>query len=91
MPTPSASSARTAASLSALTVGRSMSLSALGAFDPGARNAGIDTLDQDGAFQFREDAAHLKHRAASWRAGIEPMLVKVEVAIASLQLCQKAD
>jgi hypothetical protein len=48
---------------------------------PRPREASLDPLDYNAALELRKDAEHLKHRLSGWGAGVEPLLVQVEINI----------
>jgi hypothetical protein len=39
----------------------------------------FDAFHDHGALKFAEHAKHLKHRLSGWGAGIDPLLVQIEI------------
>jgi hypothetical protein len=48
---------------------------------PRPREAGLNALDYNATLELGKDAEHLKHRLSGWGAGVEPLLVQVEINI----------
>ena len=76
IPIPSARSSRIRCSTDALTGPPAE----LGAALLSPRKAGVDPLSDHAAFELGEDAAHLEHRPTGWRAGVERLLVQIQMA-----------
>src|SRR5579883_25076 len=61
------------------------------ALAPRPRQARFDALDDDGALELGENAHHLEHRFPRRRAGIEPLLMQVQIDALGVQLAEEAD
>jgi hypothetical protein len=55
---------------------------------PGAGKARVDAFDDDGPLELGEHAEHLVHRPPRWRAGIEALLMEVEIDLPLAQIRQ---
>jgi hypothetical protein len=58
---------------------------------PCPRKARFDPLDDHGALEFAEHAEHLKHRPSGWRAGIEALLMQIQIHALGVQFTKKRD
>ena len=57
----------------------------------GSTQAGEDALADHRPFKFGEDPQHPEHRPTAWRAGVEALLVEVEVHALGLDVAEEAD
>jgi hypothetical protein len=60
------------------------------AADPGTRHARLHPLADHAALELGEHAEHLKHRPPSRRAGVEALLVQIEVDLLGVQFAEEA-
>ncbi len=51
---------------------------------PGPSEPGVDTLADHGALELCEDAHHLEQCLSSWRGGIDPLTVQVQIHASGL-------
>ena len=59
------------------------------AFSLRSREPCHDAFTNDRAFELGEHPHHLKRRPPGWRAGIEPLLVKVQVAALGMDFAKE--
>jgi hypothetical protein len=45
------------------------------------RKASLDPFDYNAALELGKDAKHLKHRLPGWRAGIEALLMQIQINV----------
>jgi hypothetical protein len=55
------------------------------------RSLSTTSLDDHGALEFAEHAEHLEHRLTGWRAGIDPLLMEVEIDAFGMQFAEERD
>jgi len=60
------------------------------AFFASALQSRMDASDDHGPFKLSEDAKHLKHRLAGWRARIKPLLVQIQIDTGSVNFAKEA-
>jgi hypothetical protein len=58
---------------------------------PSPREASLDPLDNHRALELGEDAQHLKHRLPGWRAGVDTLLMEVEVDALGVEFTEEPD
>src|SRR5947209_18278436 len=58
------------------------------ALAPRTRETGFYPLDNHGALELGKDAQHLEHCLSGWRAGVETLLVKVEIDAFGVQFAE---
>src|SRR5262249_47087895 len=63
----------------------------LSAFSFGSNHAGNDALADHSAFEFSEDAEHLKHGFARGRRGIDSLSMQVQPDSLGMQVLEKRD
>ncbi len=51
---------------------------------PGPSEPGVDTFADHGALELCEDPHHLEQGLSSWRGGIDPLTVQVQINASSL-------
>ena len=51
----------------------------------------FDTLDNHRALEFAEHAEHLKHDLTGWCAGVDPLLMEVEIDPLGVQFAEERD
>jgi hypothetical protein len=61
------------------------------AADPGTRHARLHPLADHAALELGEHAEHLKHRPPSRRAGVQALLVQIEVDLLGVQFAEEAE
>ncbi len=58
---------------------------------PCPREASLDPLDNHCALEFGKDAHHLKHRLSGWRAGVDTLLMEIEIDALGMQFAEERD
>ena len=58
---------------------------------PCPREPSLDPLDNHRALELGEDAQHLKHRLPGWRAGVDTLLMEVEVDALGVEFTEEPD
>src|SRR5712671_1336191 len=55
---------------------------------PRPRETGFDALDNHRALELGKDAHHLKHRLSGWCAGVDTLLMEVEINALGVQFVE---
>jgi hypothetical protein len=58
---------------------------------PGSGHAGIDAIAEQATLELGKDTAHLEHRPARRRRGVEGLLMQIKIAPDGLELIQKSN
>jgi hypothetical protein len=58
---------------------------------PRSRETSLDPLDNHRALELGKDAHHLEHRLSGWCAGVDTLLVEVEIDTLGVQFAEKPD
>jgi hypothetical protein len=58
---------------------------------PCSRQASLDALDNHCALELGKDAHHLKHGLTGWRAGVDTLLMEIEIDALGVQFAEERD